>query len=118
MEEVGFKVICVVTDNYTINKKAMSQFMDPPKILIVYKHPSSDIRPLFFATDSVHLIKCVRNNWLNQNDDDQSFQYPDFGNISGWNGNVITASFKALKKLHYIENNSLIKHGYGFSLKA
>lgn len=48
LEEVGFKVICMVTDNNAINKKAVSLFGSPPKLSIVYPHPADVSRPLFF----------------------------------------------------------------------
>ena len=31
---------------------------------------------LFILFDSVHLFKCVRNNWLNQKDYDKTFTFP------------------------------------------
>ncbi|KAH8025146.1 hypothetical protein HPB51_003988 [Rhipicephalus microplus] len=37
-----------------------------------------DKQPLFHVVDTVHLLKCIRNNWLNQKDDDKSFLYPPF----------------------------------------
>ena len=55
LESIGFKVIAVITDNNAKNPKAMTKFVSPP-------HPSNQIRPLFFFFDTVHLLKCVRNN--------------------------------------------------------
>lgn len=57
LEQIGFRVICVVTDNNAINKKAMSYFAQPPTLSIVYPHPTSKSRPsrpLFFMFDAVH----------------------------------------------------------------
>ena len=65
LEQIGFKVICVITDNNSINRKAMSYFHSPPKSSTVYRHPAHDSRPLFFMFDSVYLLKCIRNNWIN-----------------------------------------------------
>ena len=62
LESIGFKVIAVITDNNALNRKAMSKFVSPPKLSIVYPHPSNQIRPLFFLFDTVHLLKCVWNN--------------------------------------------------------
>ena len=55
LEIIGFHVICVVTDNNAINGKAMSFFLNPPKLSIVYPHPCDIDRPLFFMFDSVHI---------------------------------------------------------------
>ena len=47
LEEIGFKVLCVIMDNNAINKKAMSLFCTPAKLSIVYPHPVLKCRPLF-----------------------------------------------------------------------
>lgn len=66
LESLGLKVIAVVSDNNSINRKAMKFFANPSKASIVYQHPADPSRPLFFILDSVHVLKSVRNNWLNQ----------------------------------------------------
>ncbi|GFU30104.1 transposable element P transposase [Trichonephila clavipes] len=66
LDSIGFKVIGVVSDNNSINRKAMSNFSVPPKLSRVYPHPSDSSKPLFFVIDSVHIFKCIRNNWINQ----------------------------------------------------
>ncbi|GFW14375.1 THAP-type domain-containing protein [Trichonephila clavipes] len=66
LDGIGFKVIGVVSDNNSINRKAMSNFSVPPKLSIVYPHPSDTSNPLNFVIDSVHIFKCIRNNWINQ----------------------------------------------------
>ncbi|KAH7980330.1 hypothetical protein HPB49_015048 [Dermacentor silvarum] len=48
LEEIGIRVVAVVSDNNSINRKAMSFSADPPKLSIVYRHPSDSSRPLFF----------------------------------------------------------------------
>ena len=47
----------------------MSLFSSPPKKSIVYPNPSDNSRPLFFILGSVHILKCIRNNWQNQKTD-------------------------------------------------
>ena len=66
LETIGFRVISVITDNNAINGRAMSPFSSPPQKSIVYPHPSDSSRPLFLILDSVHILKCIRTNWLNQ----------------------------------------------------
>ena len=41
------------------------------------QHPCSADRKLFFLFDSVHFLKCVRNNWLGESDPDNTFLFPD-----------------------------------------
>ncbi|GFV35550.1 MULE domain-containing protein [Trichonephila clavipes] len=59
LDGIGFKVIGVVSDDNSINRKAMSNFSVPPKLSIVYPHPSDSSNPLFFVIDSVHIFKCI-----------------------------------------------------------
>lgn len=116
LEEIGFSVICVVSDNNAINRKAMSYFCPDRKVSIVYPHPSDSSKPLFYVIDSVHILKCIRNNWLNQKNPGQCMFFPSFGIIL--NPAIETASFETLKKLHGLELQSLAKFGYGLTLKA
>ena len=122
LESIGFKVIAVITDNNAINRKAMTKFVSPPKLSIVYLHPSNQIRPLFFFFDTVHLLKCVRNNWLNIKSAGKciSFPYFAFRNISTTpiSTEFPMASFASLKYLHDAECDSLVKFAYKLSFKA
>ena len=56
-EDIGFKVIAVITDSNAINQKAMSYFFTPQKLSIVYPHPCNHTRPLFFLFDTVHTLQ-------------------------------------------------------------
>nr|CAH7764584.1 unnamed protein product [Callosobruchus chinensis] len=114
LEEIGYRLFCIISDNNAINGKAVSQFSDNKQLSIVYPHPFDRTRPLFFLFDSVHLLKCIRNNWINLKSQ-QKLIYPDFdGNSKTSN----IADFAALKKLHEIESAKLLKFGYGLTLKA
>ncbi|KAH9366007.1 hypothetical protein HPB48_016606 [Haemaphysalis longicornis] len=66
MEEIGLMVVAVITDNNAINRKMMSLFAESPQLSIVYPHPADKSRPLFYVVDPVHILKCLRNNWINQ----------------------------------------------------
>ncbi|GBN61968.1 hypothetical protein AVEN_214159-1, partial [Araneus ventricosus] len=122
LEHIGFIVFAVVSDNNSINRSAMSQFDTPvdskkkKEFRMVYVHPSDKKRPLFYLIDSVHLIKCVRNNWLNQKNDVNSFFFPNFeGNGKK---SFHQASFASLRKLHPVDSNNLVKHSCKLTLKA
>ncbi|GFW19621.1 transposable element P transposase [Trichonephila clavipes] len=93
LDGIGFKVIGVVSDNNSINRKAMSNFSVPPKLSIS--------NPLFFVSDSVHIFKCIRNNWINQKNAGQCFYFPDFED----------------HKFPLLEAN-FSKFAYGLTLKA
>lgn len=120
LEEIGFRVICVLTDNNAINGKAMSHFTVPPKLSIVYPHPADSSRPLFFMFDSVHLLKCIRNNWLGQKDLEKCMKFPSFSfqGVCDTVTKISCAPFTTLKRLHYLEAGSLLKHAYRLTLKS
>lgn len=112
LEDIGFKIFCVISDNNAINSKAMSNFCKKKQLSIVYPHPVNNKRPLFYLFDSVHLLKCIKNNWMNVKPN-QIFTFPDFDNFD-----LKYASFQALIELHNTENNKLLKHGYSLTLKS
>lgn len=114
LENVGFKVLGIVTDNNSINRKAMSNFSEPPKLQHVYEHPVDKTRPLFYVIDSVHLIKCVRNNWLNQKNG-FNMHYPSFDSEDT---SAKTASLTSVRKLYDLESSNLLKFGYGLTRKS
>nr|XP_012225401.1 PREDICTED: uncharacterized protein LOC105673967 [Linepithema humile] len=112
LENIGFEVLAVVSDNNAINKKAMSFFSNPPEISNVYRNPKDSSRPLFYVIDSVHIIKNIRNNWINQKPH-QYMQYPDFKEQK-----MRLASFQSLKDMHSTEKDNLLQYGYTLSLKS
>ena len=121
LESTGFRVISVITDNNSINSKAMSFFASPPQKSIVYPHPSYNSRPLFFILDAVHILKCIRNNWLNQKSLGRCIVYPavNFCNINTANPDGLAhASFEALKHLHRLESHKNLTFSYKLSVKA
>lgn len=79
---------------------------------IVYPHPLDKTRPLFYLFDSVHLLKCIRNNWLNSKPD-QIINYPDFNS-----GVEKSAAFQSIKTLHQLEHDKMLKVGFSLNLKA
>ena len=76
-------------------------------------------RPLFFILDAVHILKCTRNNWINQKTSGTSIRFPPFcfKDISCKNS-PSTASFESLRLLHSLECDLLLKFAYKPSWKA
>ncbi|GBM25061.1 hypothetical protein AVEN_96647-1 [Araneus ventricosus] len=113
LEKIGFREMGMVTDNNSINRATASNFANPTKLQVKYYHPADKSRPLFYVIDSVHFLKCVRNNWLNNHKNGHYFYYPDFDTL-----NVSTASLSSVRKLYDLECSSLLKFGYGLTRKA
>ncbi|KAH7945961.1 hypothetical protein HPB49_018027 [Dermacentor silvarum] len=75
-------------------------------------------RPLFFVIDPVHILKCIRNNWINQKNDQICFYFPEIQGDTPESERMQTASFATIRDLHSKECDQLLKYGYGLSRKA
>lgn len=64
--------------------------------------------------DSVHLLKCIRNNWVNQVN--QTFRFPDQATASS--GMLRSASFAHLKQLYDQEQSAVVKMAPSFTYTA
>lgn len=117
LEDAGLHVVAVMTDNNSINKKVMSMFGESNEPSIVYPHPAKQEQPLFHIVDTVPLLKCIRNNWLNQKNCDKCLYYPPFEREQQ-GGKMQGASFTSLKKLYEAEQDSVVKVSYGLTYKS
>lgn len=121
LEKIGYKVICVVTDNNRVNRNAMEQFSsaltsDSPAF--VYPHPCDPKRPLFFVIDPVHILKCVRNNWIKQRNHQRCFYFPEFEQQTASERRMLSASFGTIVDVYNLEVGQLLRHAYTLSRKA
>ena len=85
IERCGFFVDIISTDNYPLNVKLFNvklfKLFSPVGKLQTCVHPYDINRPLFLTFDFVHIIKTIRNNWLNLKSYDKSYIYYDFNDI-------------------------------------
>ncbi|XP_035212330.1 uncharacterized protein LOC118186362 [Stegodyphus dumicola] len=72
-------------------------------------------KKIFLLFDSVHLLKCIRNNWLNQAETNQTFNIPSFDDTDN---KLYCASLLHLKKLYNIEQQHSIKIAPALSKKV
>ncbi|KAH7958428.1 hypothetical protein HPB49_001614 [Dermacentor silvarum] len=91
VEEIGFFVVRIVTDNHKINVLAM-QLLCNGSLKHCIDHPGKPNRKLFLAFDQCHLIKNVRLQFLSR----------DIGK-----GGAISANH--LKSLYRMQQGSLLK---------
>lgn len=108
IESLGFKVIAVISDNNSINRKTMQFFANLPNVSIAYQHLVDSSRPLFFILDLMHILKPIRNNWLNQKNSGRCMYFPD-PTSDDEKPPILTASFKALRDMHEAEHNERLK---------
>ena len=66
IELCGLLVQVISTDNYPLNVKLFKLFSPVGKLETRVPHPCDINRPLFHTFDFVHILKTIRNNWLNQ----------------------------------------------------
>lgn len=112
LKDLGFKVLAIITDNNNINKRMFEYFEKTSDSVPSYINPKDSSFPLFLLYDPVHLVKSIRNNWINHKD--LIFDYPNFENV-----NVIEkANFGHLRFLYDLEKNYLIKYSHKLSYKS
>jgi len=90
VQKSGFIICAIITDNNKINGKMYSllekKFPPPGQSRAcqccggysAIQNPDLLERLIYLLFDVVHLIKCFRNNWINQKNSIQGFIYPDF----------------------------------------
>ena len=70
-------------------------------------HPFDNSRFLFLTFDFVHILKSIRNNWLNQNNFDKTMYFPKFDDIEvdecSYPLCVYSASFQDVRLLYNSE---------------
>jgi len=104
VHQSGFIVLCLISDNNRVNRNMFTALCNGDLKPFI-SHPCDPTLKLFFLFDSVHLLKCIRNNWLNQSDVQQTFTFPDLTD----KGVIRRASFGDLKHLHSFEDTRVLK---------
>ncbi|KAH7953539.1 hypothetical protein HPB49_009731 [Dermacentor silvarum] len=84
---------------------------------ITLPHPMT-IRSVCSSYDPVHILKCIRNNWINQKNDQICFYFPEIQGDTPESERMQTAPFATIRDLHSKECDQLLKYGYGLSRKA
>ena len=70
----GFVIVAIAADNNQVNCKAYELLGGSGKLEFSVQNPTFPDQRIFLLFDTVHILKCIRNNWLNVKD--QSFLYP------------------------------------------
>lgn len=77
LQECGFTVVCIVTDNHTINQ-SLFKILTKENKTVWFPNPTKEGHKIFCRFDQVHLFKNIRNAWLNKKDVEKTFLFPDF----------------------------------------
>jgi len=96
---VGGHVIAIVSDGLKTNVACYSLFQgyDQGKPWVV-PHPEASGQSLYLLTDTVHLLKCIRNNWITEKQ--KQLKLGDSSDPGDW---------ADVQKLYDLEKNSLLK---------
>ena len=114
VERCGLNVQVLCTDNYPMNVNIFKLF-SPTNILdYIVPHILNADRPLFLMFDFVHILKTIRNNWVNQKDYRRSFSYPNFEDFSF----IYAASFEDIRTLYKADQHSIAKLAPRLTAKA
>ena len=73
LHKTGFMVLTIMADNNRINRNAFTTLYNGTLQPMIHNPVSG--RPLFFLFDTIHLMKCIRNNWLAQNDAEKNLSF-------------------------------------------
>lgn len=113
LTEIGFKVFCLISDNNRVNRNTFERFCGGT-LQTKFVNPYCESQNIYVMFDPVHLFKCIRNNWLNQVDNRQTFVFPNFDK----NDVKEMACVSDLKILHLSEENNCVKLAPALSKKV
>lgn len=114
--KAGFEIISIISDNNRINRKMFTMLTLGSESKLFITNPIDQEKQIFLLFDTVHLLKSIRNNWLNVKNQSQTFSFPEF-NDNDINA-VNRASFCDLKTLYKTEESKLLKVAHTLSWKA
>ena len=95
VEKSGGIVIGSITDNHKINQQFYKLFNRTCDFQAI--HPLDDTRFWYLLFDSVHLLKCIRNNWITEKSQKLSLDKES------------VASFSDVKDLYKAEKDNILK---------
>ena len=114
IESCDLFVVTLITDNYPLNVRLFKSFSNTSQLEHCVPHPVDSSRCLFFLFDFVHILKTIRNNWLNQTDYNRTFTFPSFDNLSITN----TAMIEDIRILFKSEQFASVKQAPKLTAKS
>ena len=97
VEKTGGIVLGSITDNHKINQLYCKMFDKEEESSASAKHPLDANRSWYLLFDTVHLLKCIRNNWITEKSQRLTLD------------NMTVGSFSDVKTLYELEKNSILK---------
>lgn len=112
--KAGYTIVSIISDNNVVNRKMFMSLSDSDHLVPYIINPVNKIDKIFILFDSVHILKCIRNNWINLKNFKKTFTFPGFDD----NNIVFRASFADLEHIYEMEKSLTIKQAYRLTWKA
>lgn len=110
VQQCNFEVLCVITDNHSINRVAFKTLASTPSS---FTNPMDPNKTIFMLYDFVHIFKNIWKNWLNLKNVHQTFTYCGFEDDS-----PKYAKFQDIKNLYESEKKLIVKQAYKLQYKC
>jgi hypothetical protein len=87
------------------------------------QNPKYNDKNIFLMHDTVHILKCVWRNWINQKDDEQTLTYPSAKGLlsnteDAQDNQPVTAYFSHIRQIYFAEQKDLVKVAPTLNYKA
>ena len=117
IRQAGYVIVSIITDGNRINKKLfklLSEVQSNGDLPSYVSDPVDPSNKIFLLFDSVHILKCIRNNWINLKNYKKTFTFPDLDNFQ----NLMRASFAELETIYNVEMSMVLKKAPQLTWKA
>ena len=120
IEKCGLKVVVICTDDYQLNVSLFKSLAGSASLQFTCPNPSDPNRSIFLIFDPVHIVKCIRNYWINQKDTNTTFIFPSIDNYFSetFPYHLSNASFKDLRNIYKSEKYSTAKIAHKLTSKV
>ena len=120
IEKCGLKVVVICTDDYQLNVSLFKSLTGSASLQLTCPNPSDPTRSIFLMFDPVHIVKCIRNNWINQKDTNTTFTFPSIDHYFSetFPYHLSNASFKDLRNIYKSEQYSTAKIAHKLTAKV
>jgi len=110
IQDCGFEVLCIITDNHSINSIMFKQLSDNG---MWFSNPKDHNKIIFLLFDFVHIFKNIWKNWLNLKNIDNTFVFCDFETTT-----LKYAKFQVIKNVYESEKDHITKQAYKLNFKS
>ena len=72
-----FRIVSLISDNNIINLNCFKLLSGSDDLRLFIPNPVNPDYRIYILFDTVHLIKFIRNNWINLKNNQKTFYFPD-----------------------------------------